>query len=106
MNIQVHYTGDYPCLCQGSLSVTIDGVKYNFPKCCMVSGGSCYFTENYSTPHIEYGPWEISEWPNNFPEEYKEVTLKAINSEIPLGCCGDVYKIIPIVASLIVKSIT
>ena len=37
--------------------------------------------------HIqENGPWKVDKWPDNFPEEYKEETLAAINSEIPWGC--------------------
>lgn len=88
MNIQVKYTGEYPCLCLGSLSVTIDGVKYKFPDNCMKSGGSCYFSHDYTEENVTKGPWKITHWPDNFPKEYKEATLEAINSEIPWGCCG------------------
>lgn len=86
--ILIEYTGSYPCLCLGRLKVTIDGTVYNFPDYCLTSGGSVYFTDGYSNAHTENGPWKVDKWPDNFPEEYKEETLAAINSEIPWGCCG------------------
>lgn len=86
--ILVEYDGEYPNLCHGKLKVTINGVIYNFPDYCLSSGGCAYFTDDYANDHIEEGPWEITEWPDNFPEEYKEATLKAVNTNIPYGCCG------------------
>lgn len=53
---------------------------YNFPDYCLTSGGSAYFTDGYSNAHTENGPWKVDKWPDNFPEEYKEETLAAINS--------------------------
>ena len=72
----------------GQLTVTIDGTVYNFPDNCLTSGGSAYFTDNYSQAHVEEGPWKINKWPNNFPKEYKKATLDEINANIPWGCCG------------------
>lgn len=86
--ISIEYTGKYPCLCMGKLKVTIDGIVYNFPDYCLTSGGSTYFTDDYSNAHVENGPWEVDKWPDNFPEKYKESTLDAINENIPWGCCG------------------
>lgn len=88
MEVLVEYSGAWPCLCAGELKVTIDGIVYNFPSHCLTSGGSTYFTDNYSQAHINNGPWEIEEWPDNFPEECKKATLEAVNENIPWGCCG------------------
>lgn len=46
-----------------------------------------WFDSDWSE-HIESGEWEISEWPKGFPESLKDAVLKAVNFEIPHGCCG------------------
>lgn len=84
--MEVKYSGEYPCLCMGILIVTVNGTEYEFPEYCMESGGSCCFTGGYSEAHVTKGPWNIVQWPDNFPEEYKEATLKAVNENIPWGC--------------------
>lgn len=86
--ILIEYDGEYPCLCMGKLKVTINGAIYNFPDHCLTSGGCAYFTDDYSNECIEEGPWEVNEWPDDFPEEYKKTILSKINNTIPYGCCG------------------
>lgn len=88
MEILVEYNGKYPCLCLGRLKITINGTPWEFPRPSLISGGRTYFTNNYSEAQIEEGPWKIRDWPDNFPEEYKEAVLEAINNELPQGCCG------------------
>jgi len=73
LDIKIEYDGDYPNLCRGKLSVTINDTKYEFPEYCMDPG--------------EY-TWVISEWPKNFPEELKCAALQAINEYIEPSCCG------------------
>lgn len=39
----VSYTGEYPNLCSGILTVKIDGEIVKLPPFCMCSGGSVHF---------------------------------------------------------------
>lgn len=84
MNITIQYDGCYPSLCSGNLIVIIDDIIYNFPKNCLRSTG--YITGDWET--VIDGEWEITEWPENFPEELKQNVLYKINEEIQHGCCG------------------
>lgn len=86
-DIVIKYDGDYPNLCRGKLSVTINGRLWDFPEGSLSSGGSVWFDDDW-TEHIQDGAWEVMEWPEGFPEEMKDATMKAINNEIPYGCCG------------------
>jgi hypothetical protein len=87
MDIKIEYSGVYPCLCMGRLKVTIDDKVWDFGQYCLSSGGTIKRDENWYM-WAESGPWEVSEWPDNFPEDLKEPVLQAINEEIPWGCCG------------------
>lgn len=53
----------------------------------MSSGGSVWFDKGWSE-HVEDGPWGISDWPDDYPEEAKNETLTLINEKIRWGCCG------------------
>jgi len=88
MDIKISYDGKYPNLCSGHLIVTIDDIKWDFGNYCLSSGGSTYFTDNYSEEHVTHGDWSIHTWPDNFPDDLKEDTLKVINDNIRQGCCG------------------
>ena len=87
MDIKIDYDGNYPNLCSGDLIVTIDGKEWKFPKYCMVSGGSVWFDNDWGE-HVTRGPWSIDKWPEDFPYEFKNKVIDAINDEIHHGCCG------------------
>ena len=87
-NITVKYDGEYPNLCRGNLVIIVNNDEYDFGQYNLSSGGSAYFTNNYSKKHVTHGPWSVSEWPKNFPEYLKEEVLDAINNQISHGCCG------------------
>jgi len=87
MNIIIYYDGKYPNLCSGNLTVTIDGIVWDFPDYCMCTGGSVWFDKEWND-YVAEGEWSISTWPENFPEELKEIVVEKINEEIPHGCCG------------------
>jgi len=87
MTIHVLYDGEYPNLCSGKLVVSIDGHRWEFPDFCLSSGGNVWFDSEWDS-HVEYGPWEIREYPKGFPEDLKAVVLQAVKDEIPWGCCG------------------
>lgn len=87
MHIKISYDGKYPCLCSGHLTVTVDGTLYDFGRYCLSSGGSVSFNEDWSE-HVTSGPWSISQWPDNFPDDLREAVTTAVNRDIPPGCCG------------------
>ena len=87
MNIKIEYNGSYPNLCRGRLVVTIDEKRWTFSDYCLSSGGCVSFDDDWNED-VSEGDWSISEWPENFSEELKDPVLDAVNSVIPLGCCG------------------
>lgn len=87
--ILIEYDGRYPSLCSGNLIVTINGDKWEFPRCCLLSGGYvCKSGDDDDNYDVTKGLWQIIRWPSNFPEEQKKGVIKKVNEEIPLGCCG------------------
>lgn len=89
LDIKISYDGRYPCLCMGHLVVWINGTKWDFGTSALQSGGSILRNEDWDM-WATSGEWNIyeDEWPEGFPEIYKEPVLKKINEEIPHGCCG------------------
>lgn len=86
--MKLTYSGKYPVLCFGKLTVTDNSEKtWEFPEHCLSSGGHVWFDNNWFE-HVERGSWTISEWPKDFPEELKTEVLELVNREIPRGCCG------------------
>lgn len=93
----VNYTGSYPCLCSGEVTLKIDGEIIKFckyksdserngrPYLSLISGGEAYFDSDYNTI-ITYGPWGINLDPR-YAELEKEI-LEVINDNVPEGCCG------------------
>lgn len=88
----VSYTGKYPHLCNGILTLKIDGEEYrfgnefgkneNYPK-FWHTGGSC------SNHYIEHDDWIID--PNALPKEircYADTIAEIFNENIEQGCCG------------------
>lgn len=104
----VSYSGKYPNLCHGTLTLRIDGVEvvfgnnYRWNKTtCKVeriegtydsfwsSGGCCGFHNNYSDEYVETAPWEIN--PDELPEKYREYAgeiAEVFNENVRWGCCG------------------
>lgn len=86
MDIAIEYDGEFPNLCSGTLVVTIDGKRWNFPDFCMVSGGGVSWGGEEDV--VDKGPWSINNWPRGFPEDQKTAVLDKINEVVPWGCCG------------------
>lgn len=85
----VSYTGQYPCLCMGVLTLEIDGVKHTFgmnqefPK-FWSSGG--WITEDYCARQEE---WNIDV--EDIPEQFRDLAPKIdviFNENVKHGCCG------------------
>ncbi len=86
-DIQISYDGSYPNLCSGALVVSLKEQKWVFSSNCLSSGGSVSFDSDWSE-EITQGEWAISKWPEEFPEDMKDLVLQKINETIPFGCCG------------------
>jgi hypothetical protein len=86
MEIKIEYNGAYPALCRGKLTAVIDCVRYDFPANCLLSGGEAWAIDVYKG--TTEGDWEVKEWPEDFPNEFKKATVTAINEQIEHGCCG------------------
>lgn len=104
----VSYTGKYPNLCSGTLTLRIDGKEVVFGNNCRwnettgkyerveeaydtfwTSGGCCGFCDDYSDEYVCTAPWEIDV--NELPEKYKEYAdeiAEVFNANVPFGCCG------------------
>ena len=92
----VSYTGKYPNLCRGVLTIQIDGTDYRFgwEKDCdfkpfWITGGSCGFRNNYSDSYINSSEWEIDV--KDIPEQFRQYASEiddVFNSNVKYGCCG------------------
>jgi len=112
----ISYTGKWPCLCMGVLTLEIDGVQYKFGHdssslhfdessgklihdnedennpnydSFWTSGGECYFTNDYQDSVVESGEWHINV--DDIPEKFHDVVDeidKVFNDSVPWGCCG------------------
>lgn len=87
MKIDIEYDGEWPNLCSGHLTVIVDGVRWEFPQCCLLSGGAVWFDDD-GGEHVEQGEWFIRKWPEGFPENWKGSVESAVNASIEWGCCG------------------
>ncbi len=97
----ISYTGKYPCLCYGILTLEIDGRKcvfgHDYTKLKIGgfkdghydtfwdSGGDV----DYKTNKITKGEWQIrvEELPEYY-KEYAEEIDRVFNENVPYGCCG------------------
>lgn len=83
----ISYSGKYPNLCSGQLIMKLDGKVVVFPRYCLCSGGNVSFDDEW-TEEVSEGPWTITEFPKDFPEELKARANEIVNENVPLGCCG------------------
>lgn len=94
----ISYTGKYPNLCRGDLTLEIDGEKVIFGsmydtsmrkrtgirRIFWYSGG--YIDHRYKAHQCE---WQIDV--SEIPEEYRQYASEideTFNSNVPYGCCG------------------
>lgn len=93
----VSYTGEYPHLCSGLLTLRIDGNQYSFGYDTYTmeqgtfqkfwsSGGGVWCGDR---PYTEKGEWQIDveKLPQEFVPYAAEID-QVINDNIEYGCCG------------------
>lgn len=93
----VSYTGEWPNLCSGILTLKINEkevkfgkdykTKENYSPRFWKSGGRCGFCN--TEPYIEHREWYInaSEIPEAY-RKYAEEIEKVFNDNVEHGCCG------------------
>lgn len=111
----ISYTGEYPNLCSGVLTLEIDGKKYKFGHNFLTyhydektqtwiytdedpnnpnfnsfwsSGGCVSHNEDWNW-EVEHNEWEIDV--NELPEQFWNVAAEidsVINANVRWGCCG------------------
>lgn len=95
----ISYTGKYPNLCSGILTLEIDGKEYKFgnsiykepqgefPK-FWSSGGSVTADRNWNF-NVGSGEWVIDAYrlPEQFRKYVAEIDLE-FNENVEWGCCG------------------
>ena len=99
----VSYTGAYPNLCRGVLTLRIDNKEVRFGHdysifeswktdgnydAFWVTGGSCGFYAN-GEDYIDHDEWQLIE--SNLPEKYEpysEELINVFNDNVRWGCCG------------------
>nr|DAK19891.1 MAG TPA: hypothetical protein [Caudoviricetes sp.] len=88
----VSYDGKFPNLCNGVLTIKVDGVLYSLKNCLMVNGFSHF--DPYADDYRTY-PWTLDTY--NFKLAASEIKFtkeevnyleKLCNEHIPHGHCG------------------
>lgn len=94
----VNYTGKYPNLCNGVLTLEIDGIEYTFGSFYKKSkpdfdsfwrsGGKVIADEDWDFD-IKCDEWEIDvgELPEQFRKYAQEID-EVFNDNVEFGCCG------------------
>ena len=93
----VSYTGAWPNLCSGILTLKINDKEVKFGRNgkedygdrFWESGGACGFCGGYEEIYRESGDWIIN--PSEIPEEYRkyaEEIEEVFNDNVEHGCCG------------------
>ena len=82
----VSYNGKWPCLCNGTLIIKVDGKSYSFND-AMISGGRICRDDSWDM-WSEKGDWEIDLGEHPELEPYKEEITRVVNENVEHGCCG------------------
>lgn len=94
----VSYSGEYPCLCSGTLILEIENKKYFFSdshlkgdNCFCAfweSGGKVWFSKDWED-HIVRRKWKLnSKALPDFLKPYGKQLIAIFNKNVPHGCCG------------------
>lgn len=104
----ISYTGEYPNLCTGVLTLEIDGKEYKFGHNYSNYKGGKFVDEDPDNPNFEKlwssggrisgcmedlyaveGEWHIDA--DDLPEQFRDIADEideVFNNNVPWGCCG------------------
>lgn len=90
----VSYSGEYPTLCTGYLTIRVDGQIRRLPEddeptpSVLLSGGSCKVCYN-SSDYTKKGKWKLLRdyLPKDLKAYAKEIE-EIVNENVEWGCCG------------------
>lgn len=89
----ISYTGEYPNLCTGYLTIKINGQLRRLPEedsicpSIIMSTGSC--VEIDGDYHVQRGKWKLLK--DYLPKDLKKYSKKIeelVNENVEWGCCG------------------
>ena len=89
----ISYTGKYPCLCSGTLTLKIDGVEVKFGYTHNGEADYPPFWESGGGLDEDYCPYE-NKWEidvSRLPEQYRKHAGEidyVFNENVEHGCCG------------------
>lgn len=99
----VSYTGRYPTMCRGVLTLEVNGKEYMFGHdyertdwehdgnhdAFWESGGDAVFNEETQNCDVKFGEWKVllSKLPDELVPYAYEID-KVINANMEYGCCG------------------
>lgn len=100
----ISYTGEYPNLCSGVLTVRIDGKEVRFGHdynkfeswktdgnydAFWASGGETGFIGDYEDDYVMSDEWLLilEILPNEY-KDYADELIDMFNENVPYGCCG------------------
>lgn len=98
----VSYTGEYPTLCSGILTLEIDGEEHIFgsfypartkPEGAhnkfWMPGGGVHVIGDYDGFDVQYGAWgiDVEKLPEQF-RKYAEEIDEVFNANVERACCG------------------
>lgn len=85
----ISYTGKFPNLCSGTLTVEHDGTQYEINgNKAFYTGGNVSFSAGWEED-IEIGAWGVfaDELPPELEEHWEKVE-EIMNDNVQHGCCG------------------
>ena len=80
------YTGNWPYLCRGRLTLRVDG-RGMVVKGHLISGGSAHMDRELNVK-TEYGPWDVKFDDNFFTPQEQAYIKFLVNANVRQGCCG------------------
>ena len=82
----ISYTGEWPSLCLGTLTLEVNGRVYKLDH-VLASGGTCIITDTHD--ETTSGDWLVlkDRLPIEIRQYYEEICL-VVNKNVKHGCCG------------------
>ena len=84
----ISYDGEYPCLCEGTLTFSLNGQIFEWVSVLYTKDGSYWDKSLAETVYTGEGVWSVDFPDNSIPEEYQQTVTDMVNKHVKRGCCG------------------